>query len=65
MSKNNCQKCGKKHLQEYRMALMMGPKGYRRYSVCMDCAKKLKLPEPRGGGRQLAKAQHEVENASL
>jgi len=45
--------------------LMMGPKGYRRYSVCMDCAKKLKLPEPRGGGRQLAKAQHEVENASL
>ena len=33
-------KC-KKELIQYRMVLMMGPRGYRRYAVCMGCAGKV------------------------
>ena len=56
-----CNKCGRKNLDEYRMALMMGKQGYRRYSVCLTCAKKLGLGEPTTGGRQVAKAKAVAE----
>lgn len=60
-AKVNCTKCGKKGLAEYRMALMHGPNGFRRYSVCASCAKKMGLPEPTIGGRQRrAKKQNET-----
>lgn len=55
-AKVNCTKCGKKALAEYRMALMHGPNGFRRYSVCPSCAIKLGLGEPTTGGRQRAQA---------
>lgn len=54
-AKINCTKCGKKSLAEYRMALMHGPNGFRKYAVCLPCAKKLGLGEPPTGGRQKAK----------
>jgi len=49
-----CEKC-KKVLGQYRMVLMIGSKGYRRYPVCMKCADKLGVAEPKRGGRQRAK----------
>lgn len=44
-----CPKCRKPILEGYRMVLMSGPKGYRRYAVCARCA-----GNPAGvtGGRQ-------------
>jgi len=51
--KTNCTKCGRKGLEEFRMVFMIGPKGYRRYTVCLGCAKKMGMPDPkRGGGRK-------------
>ena len=32
-----CVKCTKKISGEYRMVLMMGPKGYRHYAVHVTC----------------------------
>lgn len=49
--KQNCLKC-KKELNEFRMMLMIGPLGYRRYAVCLGCAKKLGAGKPAQGGRQ-------------
>lgn len=46
-----CNKCGKKDLKEYRMELLHGPNGYRRYSVCVECAGG---SAKAGGGRQKA-----------
>lgn len=43
MSKNIqcCAKCGEKLNGNYRIELMMGPKGYRSYAVCAGpCVKK-------------------------
>jgi len=45
-----CQNCGKKISGEFRMVLMMGPKGYRRYAVHPSCAGN--VPVAREGGRQ-------------
>jgi hypothetical protein len=60
MRKNieKCPKCGKP-MMEFRMVLMMGPKGYRRYAVCPGCAGG---PGPKKiGGRQRAAMQRPVE----
>jgi len=53
MAKNiqKCLKC-KKELGEYRMVLMIGPRGYRHYAVCIPCADKLGAGAPAQGGRQ-------------
>lgn len=36
--KMNCIRCGERGLKAYRMVLMMGPKGFRRYAMCLACA---------------------------
>lgn len=53
MAKQFCAnpKC-KKELKDYRMVLMIGPRGYRRYAVCQPCARKLGVGAPSQGGRQ-------------
>lgn len=38
--KNKCAQCGKE-LVYFRMVLMMGTKGYRRYALCDKCADKI------------------------
>ena len=38
--KNKCSQCGKE-LIYFRMVLMMGTKGYRRYALCDKCADKV------------------------
>lgn len=48
-----CAECGKPMPKEYRMVLMMGPKGFRRYPVHVDCNK---APAAMTGGRQKAKS---------
>ena len=50
-NKQHCLKC-QKELGEYRMVLMIGPKGYRRYAVCLTCADKLGVGAPSQGDRQ-------------
>lgn len=47
-----CIKCKKKIEGEFRMALMIGPKGYRRYAVHADCTN---VVAGRDGGRQRKK----------
>lgn len=49
-----CNECHKKILGDFRMILMMGPKGFRRYAVHVDCSK---APPAKKGGRQAAKAK--------
>lgn len=51
MATQYCLKC-KKALEEYRMVMMIGPRGYRRYAVCLSCASKLGAGAPSQGGRQ-------------
>lgn len=50
--RQTCAKCSKKIEGEYRMALMIGPLGYRRYAVHADCTS---VAAGREGGRQRAK----------
>jgi hypothetical protein len=53
--KNKCTKCGKE-LTFYRMVLMMGPKGYRRYAPCDRCAAKVEKGQKAEGKMQKAGA---------
>lgn len=59
-----CNKCGKNGLEEYRMAMMNGPKGYRSYSVCMECGSKFKLRPKGTGGKQRAAKRMKGEGSS-
>lgn len=54
MAKNiqKCLRCKKDLLAGFRLVLMDGPLGYRRYAVCLTCAKKLGAGAPAQGGRQ-------------
>lgn len=52
MAIQTCNRCKKNIEGEFRMELMNGPKGYRRYAVHVNCAVK---PAGRMGGRQIAK----------
>jgi hypothetical protein len=53
--KPKCTQC-KKELLYFRMILMMGPRGFRRYAVCDKCAEKVEKknltpgPFPKGKG---------------
>lgn len=47
-----CNKCKRTLENEYRMVLMMGPRGFRQYAVCLACASKMNLPPKRDGRRQ-------------
>ncbi len=49
-----CADCGKKIEGSFRMVLMMGPKGYRRYAVHEVCTN---APAAKRGGRQAAAAR--------
>jgi hypothetical protein len=49
--RQHCLKCNKE-LKEYRMVLTHGPRGYRKYAVCLACADKLGAGAPAQGGRQ-------------
>jgi hypothetical protein len=40
--KQKCAKCGKE-LVYFRMVLMMGPRGFRRYACCDECAAKVEI----------------------
>lgn len=62
--KINCTKCGKKGLAEYRMALMQGPNGFRRYSVCPSCAVKLGLGDAKPGRRQMRASKTRVSEVA-
>lgn len=57
--RKNLQKClrCKETLVEYRMVLTSGPLGFRRYAVCVPCARKLGAGAAKIGGRQRAKAR--------
>jgi hypothetical protein len=48
--KQRCAVC-KKEILYFRMVLMMGSRGYRRYALCEKCAEKVK--EKTIDGRQL------------
>jgi len=51
--KQKCVQCHKELASGFRMILMMGPQGFRKYAVCGRCAEKVTpspaLP-PRGKG---------------
>lgn len=61
--KQHCNKCGKKGLREYRMAMMHGPLGYRSYAVCMKCAADMNLRPKGTGGKQRADAARKTQKA--
>ncbi len=44
----------KKQLTYFRMVLMMGPKGYRRYPCCDKCAAKVEKAQKAEGRMQKA-----------
>jgi hypothetical protein len=54
MMRKNIEKCPKckKPMMKFRMVLMMGPKGYRRYAVCPSCSGGSESKST--GGRQMA-----------
>jgi hypothetical protein len=43
--KQRCAVC-KKELLYFKMVLMMGPRGFRRYAVCDACKAKMEPPSP-------------------
>lgn len=57
--------CKAKLLDGYRMVLMMGPQGYRRYPICRKCAEKMGLDAAKPGGRQrqMVSVRHGERNA--
>lgn len=63
-NKQHCLKCGME-LDDYRMVLMIGPLGYRRYAVCLRCAGKAGAGAPKIGGRQREKARSAFSNQRL
>ena len=54
--KQKCAVC-KKEVVYYRMVLMMGPKGYRRYQCCDRCAGKVDKTQKAEGKMQKAGAR--------
>ena len=64
-NKQHCLKCGME-LDDYRMVLMIGPLGYRRYAVCLRCAGKAGAGAPKIGGgcgpAWLMRGQHTTWN---
>jgi hypothetical protein len=50
MAKQKCTKCGK-DLIYYRLVLMMGPRGFRRYPVCDPCGTAIEKAAPLETGR--------------
>jgi hypothetical protein len=40
MATQKCTKCGKS-LQNWKLVMMMGPRGYRQYFVCEKCKEKI------------------------
>lgn len=59
MRKNiqNCAKCGTPLTDGCRMEMMMGPKGYRSYAVCMGICGRRKTGDQRPGTIRSARAQ--------
>lgn len=47
MTKQKCAVC-KRELTYYRMVLIMGPRGYRRYAFCNQCAEKIEKKNKEG-----------------
>lgn len=62
-----CNKCGMKGLKKYKMMLMHGKNGFRRYSVCEQCAKKLGLEVGKmsGGRQRKAEVRGEVSSHNI
>jgi hypothetical protein len=56
MMRKNIEKCPKckRPMLQFRMVLMMGPKGYRRYAVCINCDGGSE-PKKTVGGQRVAK----------
>ena len=45
--KQKCAKC-RKEILYFRMVLMMGPRGFRRYALCDKCADKVEKKQKAG-----------------
>lgn len=43
--KPKCTQCKKELSEKFRMVLMIGPQGYRRYACCDKCAAKAEMKQ--------------------